>query len=74
MLEPHLVEVKHQGESKLQHPESLACGKLLHTMLHWENRKAIAPLDAGSKSAWETFSRPTGEDQASCDIPEPSLG
>jgi hypothetical protein len=26
MLEPHLSEIKHQGESKLQHPESLAIG------------------------------------------------
>jgi hypothetical protein len=30
MLEPHLAEVKQQGETKLQHPEPLACGKLLH--------------------------------------------
>jgi hypothetical protein len=40
MLEPHLVEIKHQRESKFWHPEPLACGKLLHTMLHWENRRA----------------------------------
>jgi hypothetical protein len=26
-------------------------------------------LDAGSKPAWETFGRPTGEHQASCGIP-----
>jgi hypothetical protein len=24
-LEPHLIEIKHQEESKLQHPEPLAC-------------------------------------------------
>jgi hypothetical protein len=39
MLEPHL-EIKHQGESKLWHPEPLAYRKLLHAMLHWENRRA----------------------------------
>jgi hypothetical protein len=49
-LESHLVEIKHQGESKLQHPEPLALGKL-HTTLHWENRKSAGPLDAGPKPA-----------------------
>jgi hypothetical protein len=39
MLEPHLVEIKQQGESKLGHPEPLAHGKLLHTTLHWEKQK-----------------------------------
>jgi hypothetical protein len=34
MLEPHLAEIKHQKESKLQHPEPLACTKLLHATLH----------------------------------------
>jgi hypothetical protein len=32
-LEPHLAEIEQQ-ESKLQYPEPLACGKLLHGMLH----------------------------------------
>jgi hypothetical protein len=32
MLELDLVEVKHQGELKLWHPESLAHGRL-HTMI-----------------------------------------
>jgi hypothetical protein len=48
-LEPHLAEIKQQGESKLQHPESLACGKLLHTTLHRENRRAATPPDTGYK-------------------------
>jgi hypothetical protein len=34
VLEPHLAEIKHQEESKLQHPEPLAHRKLLHAMLH----------------------------------------
>jgi hypothetical protein len=42
MLEPHLVEIKHQKEPKLQHPEPLAYRKLLHTTLHRENRGAAA--------------------------------
>jgi hypothetical protein len=66
MLEPHLAEIKQKGESKLQHPEPLAHGKLLHATLHRENRRAATPPDAGSKSAWETFGRPNGEHQASC--------
>jgi hypothetical protein len=39
-LEPHLMEIKHKGESKLQHPEPLDNRKLLHAMLHWVNRRA----------------------------------
>jgi hypothetical protein len=38
MLQTHLAEVKHQGELKLQHPELLACGRLLHTTIHWKNK------------------------------------
>jgi hypothetical protein len=34
MLETHLAEVKHQGELKLQHPEPLAHGRLLHVTIH----------------------------------------
>jgi hypothetical protein len=34
MLETSLMEGKHQGELKLWHPEPLACGKLLHDMIH----------------------------------------
>jgi hypothetical protein len=73
-LEPHMVEIKQQGESKLRHPEPLACGKHLHAMLHWENRRAAVMPDTGSKLAWETFSRPTGEHQASCGIPPATPG
>jgi hypothetical protein len=42
MLELHLAEVKHKGESKLWHPGSLAYRKLLYAMLHWANRRAVA--------------------------------
>jgi hypothetical protein len=56
MLEPHLVEIKHQWESKLWHPDSLALGKLFHAMLHWENLWATTA--AGSKPACQTFGRP----------------
>jgi hypothetical protein len=45
-------------KSKLWHPELLTLTKFLHTMLHWENRRAHTSLDAGSKPAWETFGRP----------------
>jgi hypothetical protein len=34
MLAPHLAEIKQKEESKLQNPELLAHGKLLHTTLH----------------------------------------
>jgi hypothetical protein len=44
MLETCLTEVKHKGELKLRHPESLACGRLLHTTIHWKNRWATCPL------------------------------
>jgi hypothetical protein len=74
MLEPHLVEIKQQEESKLPHPELLACGKLLYTTLYRENRRVATPADAGSKPAWEIFSRLTGEHQASHAIPQPPLG
>jgi hypothetical protein len=33
ILETHLAEVKHQGETKLQHSEPLAHGSLLHAMI-----------------------------------------
>jgi hypothetical protein len=56
-LEPHLAEIKHQGESKLQHPELLAHGKFLHATLHWENRWAAAVATTGSKPACEAFSQ-----------------
>jgi hypothetical protein len=63
MLEPCLVEVKHQGELKLWHHEPVARGRLLHTIIHWENRQSATPTllplqAASSKLAWETFSRP----------------
>jgi hypothetical protein len=34
MLETGLAEAKDQGELKLQHPEPLVCGELLHIMIH----------------------------------------
>jgi hypothetical protein len=34
MIETHLAEVKHQGELKLWHPESQACGRLLHDTIN----------------------------------------
>jgi hypothetical protein len=43
MLEPCLVEVKHQGELKLWHHEPVARGRLLHTIIHWENRQGSSP-------------------------------
>jgi hypothetical protein len=45
---------KHQEEAKLWHPKSPSLTKLLHTTLHWENRRAPMPADACSKPAWET--------------------
>jgi hypothetical protein len=45
---------KHKEEAKLQNPEPLAHTKLLHAMLQWENRRATALQDTGSKPAWET--------------------
>jgi hypothetical protein len=62
MLEPHLVEIKHQGESKLWNPEPIACRKILHITLHWENRctaatTTIATAAPSSKPAWNTFGR-----------------
>jgi hypothetical protein len=74
MLEPHLVEIKHQGESKLGHPEPLARRKLIHATLHWKIRGAPTAANAGSKRAWETFSRPIGKHQALCDIPPVTPG
>jgi hypothetical protein len=38
-----LAEVKHKGEVKLQHPEPLARGRLLHNTIHWQNRWATTP-------------------------------
>jgi hypothetical protein len=52
MLEVHVAEIKNQEESKLQHPEPLASGKLLYATLHWENKRAHSLPDAGSKPAW----------------------
>jgi hypothetical protein len=34
MLETHLAEVKHQGELKCWHPETLAHGRLLHLTIN----------------------------------------
>jgi hypothetical protein len=43
-LETHLAEVKHQGELKLQHPEPLDCGRLLHVTIQWKNRQTTTPM------------------------------
>jgi hypothetical protein len=63
-----------QEESKLQHCEPPACTKLLHAMLHWENKRVPMPPEASSKPAWETFSIPTGEHQLSRGIPTATPG
>jgi hypothetical protein len=68
-LEPHLAEIKHQGESKFQHPKPLAFGNILQATLHWENRRAASPPDSGSKPAWEIPCKPTDEHKASRSIP-----
>jgi hypothetical protein len=39
-----LAEVKHQGELKLQHAEPIACGRILHTTIHWKNRRDTTPM------------------------------
>jgi hypothetical protein len=65
MLEPHLAEIKHQIESKLQHTELLACRKLF--LPHYTEKAGglspppattVVTAIAGSKLAWETFGRP----------------
>jgi hypothetical protein len=48
--------------------------KLLHARWHWEERRATRLPHTGSKPAWETFGRPTGEQQASPSIPTAMLG
>jgi hypothetical protein len=57
-LEPHLVEIKHQPESYIWHPEPLAHGKLCHKTLHWENLRAATTSATGSNTASETLYRP----------------
>jgi hypothetical protein len=74
MLEPHLARKKYQEESKLQHHEPPAYIKLLLTTLPWETRRAPIPPDTGSKPAWESSGRPTGEHQTSCGIPTATPG
>jgi hypothetical protein len=80
MLEPYLVEVKHQGELKLWHSEPLARGRLLHATIHWENKQATTPtpppLDTSTcwPQAPNMLGGPsadqTGESQASHGIPQ----
>jgi hypothetical protein len=48
MLEQHLVEIKQQPGSNLQHPKPLAHGKHPHNMLHWENLGSATATSAGS--------------------------
>jgi hypothetical protein len=60
MLEPHLAEVKHQSESNLSHPESLASGRHPQNMLHIESLRAATTTTAAatvSKPTCETFYR-----------------
>jgi hypothetical protein len=45
-----LSEKKQKEETKLWNPEAPAHTKLLHALLHWENRTRALP-DAGSKPA-----------------------
>jgi hypothetical protein len=45
-----LAEVKHNGQLKLQHPEPLALGRLLHIIIHWKNRWAAPHLLACQES------------------------
>jgi hypothetical protein len=54
MLEPHLAEVKHQSESKLWHPKSLASGRHPKNMLHLESLRA-----ATTATVVVTVSKPT---------------
>jgi hypothetical protein len=54
------VEIKHQSQSNLPHPEPLDHGKLPHNMLHWENVETATASTAaptGSKLAWKMFNR-----------------
>jgi hypothetical protein len=44
-----------------------------HTKLRKQKAAATLP-DTGSKPAWETLGRPTGEHQASCSIPSATPG
>jgi hypothetical protein len=79
MLEPQLAEVKHQGELKLWHPETLACGRLLLAKIHWENKWVDTPMPplppaAGSKHAWETFSRPNRWEPSITQYPSATTG
>jgi hypothetical protein len=53
-----LAEIKHQWESKPLYTEPLAHRKLLHTMLHWENKWAATAATTGSKPACKTFGTP----------------
>jgi hypothetical protein len=74
MLEPHLAEIKHQRESKLQHSEPLAHRKLLHATLHWEHRRAatrqiLAPNLLGRHSADQQVST-----KHHAVFPQPPLG
>jgi hypothetical protein len=66
MLEPHLEEITQQKESKLQHPNPLDRGTLLHTRLHWENRRHWLQTCLGD------IQRTKGEHQASHGIPPAS--
>jgi hypothetical protein len=58
MLETCLSEVKHKGELKLLHSETLACGRLLHSTIHWRSRWATIPMP--SLSAITLGHCPTG--------------
>jgi hypothetical protein len=72
-LEPHLVEVKNQGELKLCHSEPLARGRLLNAMIHWENRWATW-LAASSEHASENFSSPNRWEPSNTQYPSVTPG
>jgi hypothetical protein len=61
-LETHLAEINHSGELKLQHPEPLACGSLLHATIHWNNKQATTPSLQNAEPPTPTQARPPPTD------------
>jgi hypothetical protein len=74
-LEPHLVEIKQQGESKLRHAEPLSHRKLHHAMLHWENRRAATTARHRLQTSLRDI-RQTKQVSTKCHVifPQPPLG
>jgi hypothetical protein len=75
-LEPHLAEIKHQGESKLRHPEPLAYTKLLHAMLHWEKQEGSNHLQALAPNIMKGEIQQTKQVSTKYHVifPQPTLG